>query len=182
MEKVNKQMQVAVQIEKGWSGYLLITERTAKKYLGANFDSWVDDIAQEAMIKAYVNADKFNSEIASFEGWLFTITRNLCFDFMRKKSNTLGTFICIDNVIGLSIDEDSADEYEVVCDLVEDTLNNLPERDKSLLSMKYFEDLSGREIAEKINDREQNIPTFMKRAKKRFKDSFDMVKYERFAA
>jgi len=182
MEKVNKQMQVAVQIEKGWSGYLLITERTAKKYLGANFESWVDDIAQEAMIKAYVNADKFNSEIASFEGWLFTITRNLCFDFMRKKSNTLGTFICIDNIIGLSIDSDEYDEKEEINVLVEKTLNNLPERDKSLLSMKYFEGLSGREIAEKINDREQNIPTFMKRAKKRFKDSFDMGKYEYSAA
>ncbi len=44
----------------------------------------LDDIFQEIMIKIYENSGTYNYEY-SIDTWLYTITRNHCIDYIRKK-------------------------------------------------------------------------------------------------
>jgi RNA polymerase sigma-70 factor (ECF subfamily) len=46
--------------------------------------SEVEDIAQEVFTKIYFSLPQFRIE-ASFEAWLYRITVNQCYDYLRKR-------------------------------------------------------------------------------------------------
>ncbi len=56
------------------------------------------DMAQEALVKAFVSITLFNGQ-SSFKTWLYRITTNVCLDFLRKKKRQA-------NVISLTTGDD----------------------------------------------------------------------------
>lgn len=54
----------------------------AEKMLGDH--ALAEDIVQEAIIRAWRNSDRLLDENASLRGWLFTVTRRLVIDWVRK--------------------------------------------------------------------------------------------------
>jgi RNA polymerase sigma-70 factor (ECF subfamily) len=148
---------------------LKVVRRAAKNTLGLKYIDWVDDLAQDAMIKAMNNLDKFDSKIASKEAWLYNLTKNLCFDFLRKKANDKDMHICIDSFFNLVCETDNQFIRNEDIKLIRTALLKLKEQDRTILNLKYMEDLSGREIAQEMNLEEKVIPTYVKRAKEKLK-------------
>ncbi|WP_336760156.1 sigma-70 family RNA polymerase sigma factor [Asaia sp. VD9] len=44
-----------------------------------------DDATQEALLRVWENAGKFDSEKSRFSAWFFTIVTNICLDYLKKK-------------------------------------------------------------------------------------------------
>ena len=152
-----------------WIMHQSLVKQTARKFLGDKHLDWVDDITQDAMVKAILNQDKYDDRVASLNAWLFTLTKNLCLDFMGKKKNNPYNHYDINEAHYLSTEESNELEQSEVEAQINEALNQLSDRERMLLKMKYFDDQSGREIAYALNLPEKNIPCYTMRARKQLK-------------
>jgi RNA polymerase sigma-70 factor (ECF subfamily) len=119
-----------------------------------------DDLTIEAFGKAFNNLEKYSPDFA-FSTWLYKIALNNSIDFIRRK-----------RLETLSIDEDNENENgegykidlksatldpeekyikEQRAKLMRETLEKLNPKYKTLIELRFFEELSYEEIAEKMN-------------------------------
>lgn len=114
-----------------------------------------EDLVQEAFIKAFSSLASYNDDYA-FSTWLYKIAINNCIDFFRKKK--LKTFP-IDRPIE-SRDGDIKRELPDVSyrpdrdlltkekdKLIEDAIQNLPEKYRTAIVLRHHEDKSYEEIS-----------------------------------
>lgn len=107
----------------------------------------INDVALDTFVFAYRNIETFNPEDAkSFLGWLKAIARNyLLAEIQRfkresKKRQSYHAFVeCI-------ITEERRNDYDY--DKLNKCLDSLPEKSRTLLTMRYQESRPGKEIAE----------------------------------
>lgn len=104
-----------------------------------------EDIVQEAFIKAYRRIHLFEGR-ASFRSWLYQIALNTTRNRYRKANReSLG-------VDHLDMAVDSEGEQNLIADdvrvAIQREVDLLPERQKAALSLRIFEDLSFKEIAD----------------------------------
>ncbi|HTY38465.1 MAG TPA: sigma-70 family RNA polymerase sigma factor [Bacteroidota bacterium] len=115
----------------------------------------VEDLTQEAFIKAFMSLSSFNDEFA-FSTWLYKIATNNCIDYIRRKK--LQTF-SIDKPIE-SKESDYTYElpdstYEPDQDLIErqrkklleDAINSLPAKYRHVIHLRHVEEKEYQEIA-----------------------------------
>ncbi|WP_271711530.1 RNA polymerase sigma factor [Marinigracilibium pacificum] len=110
-----------------------------------------DDITQDTFIKVYQNLDKFRGDSELFT-WIYRIATNECLHFLRRKKRT-NFFSLSNNNVGLeniltSGQYIDGDEVEIK---LQKALLKLPDKQRLIFNMKYFDDLSYEEIA-KITD------------------------------
>ena len=152
-----------------WMLHQSFIKKTARKFLGEKYLDWLDDITQDAIIKAILNQDKYDNQVASLSAWLYTLTKNLCLDFMAKKKNDPYCHMDISVAYSLSVNESNDIEKFELESQINTALSRLGSREKSLLTMKYYENQSGRDIAYALNLPEKNIPCYTMRAKTQLK-------------
>ncbi len=119
----------------------------------------VEDLTQEAFIKAFNSLESFNDEFA-FSTWLYKIATNNCIDYLRKRK--LKTF-SIDRPIG---GEDSAPQYEIPDEshtpdgeilrtqqntAIQHAIDALPEKYRIVIVMRHQEEKSYEEIATELD-------------------------------
>ncbi len=118
-----------------------------------------EDLTIEAFSKAFKNINQYMPTYA-FSTWLFKIASNNGIDFLRKRR---GLTVSIDQ--GTSNDEDSKpmtvsdgglDPSEQLIknqkiQFVRDVVQKLKPRYKTLVEMRYFQELSYEEIAEQLS-------------------------------
>ncbi|MEW6455323.1 MAG: sigma-70 family RNA polymerase sigma factor [Acidobacteriota bacterium] len=102
------------------------------------------DLTQEALIKIFQNLNKWKHN-KSFSAWVFTITNNLCIDRYRKiKKEKIDASKIYEKIL-------PGNEYLDSTIKIEKALDNLPPKEKMLISMKYFNDMKLMEISEVLN-------------------------------
>ncbi|MGE6719111.1 RNA polymerase sigma factor SigW [Peribacillus frigoritolerans] len=115
-----------------------------------------EDMAQEAFVRAYVNIRSFNITM-KFSTWLYRIATNLCIDRLRKKKPDYYLDAEVAGTEGLNmysqIASDMAKPEEEVESLeLQETIQveimKLPEKYRSVIVLKYIEELSLKEISE----------------------------------
>lgn len=119
----------------------------------------VEDLTQEAFIKAFNSLPSFNFEFA-FSTWLYKIATNNSIDYLRKKK--IKTF-SINKPIET---KDGEVEYEIpdstfVPDqpvifnqkrnIIQDAIDTLPEKYQTVIIMRHQEEKSYEEISEELN-------------------------------
>jgi len=115
-----------------------------------------EDMAQEAFIRAYVNISRFNINL-KFSTWLYRIATNLCIDRIRKKkpdyyldaevSGTDGLTMYSQVAADTSLPEDDLENLELQ-ETIQKEISKLPEKYRSVIVLKYIEELSLNEISE----------------------------------
>lgn len=108
------------------------------------------DIVQDSFVKAYLNLSQYNSEY-SFGQWITAIARNIHIDITRRKR---------DNTSSLPLENLNTPcgapnpEQTIILEQSEDLLNRqlemLPKNYKTILKLRFWEDMSYEEIAEKL--------------------------------
>ena len=118
----------------------------------------VEDLTQEAFIKAFNSLQNFNEEFA-FSTWLYKIATNNCIDYIRKRK--LKTF-SIDKPISSKDGEYSFEipDSTFVPDrsmienqrsrVIQDAVNSLPEKYRTVILMRHTEDKDYQEIADEL--------------------------------
>lgn len=119
----------------------------------------VEDLTQEAFIKAFNSLESFNFEFA-FSTWLYKIATNNSIDYLRKKK--IKTY-SIDKPIST---KDGEMEFEipdstfvpdktVIFDqkrnIIQDAIETLPEKYQKVITMRHQEEKSYEEIAEELD-------------------------------
>jgi RNA polymerase sigma-70 factor (ECF subfamily) len=100
-----------------------------------------DDIAQDALVRAYVASGSILG-LSKFSTWLFRIAYNCYVDHCRKAKPERTS---VDDALELPAAEssDSAFRYQQLYR----ALDRLPEKENAAISLFYFEDRSIKEIA-----------------------------------
>ncbi|CAH0292884.1 ECF RNA polymerase sigma factor SigW [Peribacillus sp. Bi96] len=115
-----------------------------------------EDLAQEAFVRAFVNIRSFNIQM-KFSTWLYRIATNLCIDRLRKKKPDYYLDADVAGTDGLNmysqIASDMAKPEEEVESLelqetIQAEIMKLPEKYRSVIVLKYIEELSLKEISE----------------------------------
>ncbi len=107
-----------------------------------------DDVLQNTFIKVFRNIDKFkgNSKLYS---WMYRIGTNEALTFLKVKSRKLG--VSSDELIEKKADNLQADVYfegDAIQIKLQQAIARLPEKQKLVFNMKYFEELKYEEISD----------------------------------
>jgi len=134
---VNNDKEFSRLIEVTWRslGFFL-------RYLGLP-ESEVDDIAQEAYLKAFKAFDRYESG-RSFKSWLFSIAKNTFIDWTRRQK-------CQRQYMEASFSKDYCETFEEDANnrtQVREMLARLTPEEQVLVELRFFQDLPFAEIAE----------------------------------
>lgn len=105
-----------------------------------------EDIVQESFLKAYQKIELFEGR-ASFKSWLYQIAMNTAKNKFRERGLDLMN-VEESNAVGV---DQGAERGLVKADIqksVRDEIEKLPEKQRIALTLRIFEDLSFKEIAE----------------------------------
>ena len=155
---------------------------TAIKSSDGDYSSQIEDILQDAYVKAFSSLDKLEDP-EKFQGWLDTIVINRCKDFLKKKKPTLFSDMASENSDDGSVleFEDSREndrmefkpeetvDYGETKRLIAEMLDRMPEDQKMCLLMYYYEEMSVRQIAEAMDCSEGTIKSRLNYARKNLK-------------
>lgn len=106
------------------------------------------DLAQQAFMQAFIYIRSFRQD-AQFRTWLFRITINQCYNFLKTRKR-VGEPVDCDEVV-LPGEEDSPEEELVAKDerrRVYAALEKLPPKQQAVLNLKLEQGLSYQEISE----------------------------------
>ena len=107
-----------------------------------------NDILQDVFIKAWTNIDNFRGD-SKLSTWLYRIAINESITFLNKKRNQSN--ISIDEDDSFLINTLESDNYfdgDEAQLLLQKALLTLPEKQKLVFQMKYFEDMKYDEISD----------------------------------
>ena len=107
-----------------------------------------DDIAQETFVKVWKNLDKFKGESKLYT-WIYRIATNEALTHLRKKKRRFFLSIGdIENELMSTLEADIYYSGDVIQLKLQKAILTLPEKQRLVFNMKYFEELKFREIAE----------------------------------
>ena len=107
-----------------------------------------DDLLQDVFVKAWKNIDKFR-EKSQLYTWLYRIATNECITFLNKKRRRF--FIPIGDVeheLGNILDNSPHIDGEEIQIRLQKALLLLPDKQRLVFNMKYFDEMKYEEIAE----------------------------------
>lgn len=140
-------------------------ERYVKYRLNGGTDA--EDILQDICLTAYLKFDQLQKK-ESFKPWILSIARNRCNDYFRKKGSSREVPL-----------EDIPEGKLVygrrgwsVSTPVEDTLELLTDRDREVLRLFYWQQLSLSEIAEKLDIPVGTVKSRLNTAREHFRKQY----------
>ena len=132
-----------------------------------------DDEAEDITIKTFARAfDKIDTfdEKYQFKTWLITISNNLYIDQMRKKKTETISIHKNPTEIHKIVDEDPSPADQLIQEQnlaqLKSYIQQLKPHYQVVINMRYFQDLSYKEMAEKMGEPMNNIKVKLLRAKK----------------
>ncbi len=150
-------------------------KRGITNFIGASVrgPSDVADLAQETFLRAYAHLDTFNPSLGRFSTWIYHIARNVVRTFLGKSlrrpaTQELGEERTLENALpDTSREADPAGgvlraEAE---DEVRAALLELPERTRTVLSLRYYDNMEYQAIAETMGLSLGNVKTLIHRGK-----------------
>ncbi|MCH1493248.1 MAG: sigma-70 family RNA polymerase sigma factor [Luminiphilus sp.] len=131
-------------------------------------EALAEDIAQEVFLRLWLKAADFDPARARLTTWLHRMAHNLAIDHLRKRQR--------EAPMG------EIDAGEVAChDATDDAapvlnaLMQLPERQRSALTLTYYQDLSNREVADIMGLGTRAVESLLVRARSAMKRILEMT-------
>ena len=110
------------------------------------------DIVQESIYKAFLSVGSLKDP-HSMKTWFYRIVVNASLDFLRKRKRSYP----VEDEVLTRLDSGEADRYEDF-DL-KNALDQLPEKYRIVIVLRFFEDLKIEEIAEVLDENANTIKT-----------------------
>jgi RNA polymerase sigma-70 factor (ECF subfamily) len=148
--------------------------RFSVRYTGD--ESLAQDICQEVFLKVYRYARRYKPGMP-FKTWLFTIVRNTSIDLARaysyRKIHSLDTvdeaeIIELGNRSHSRKTQTPEEDYssKETAQMLESALGALPEKQRTAMLLKYYEEMSIKEIAEIMETTVSSVESLLVRAKR----------------
>ena len=107
-----------------------------------------DDLVQEVFIKVWKHIENFRQD-AQLYTWIYRIATNECLNFLRKKKNKF--FLPIHDVqheLAEKLDSSQYIDGEEIQLKLQKALLKLPDKQRLVFNMKYFDEMKYEEISE----------------------------------
>ena len=132
------------------------------------------DILQDSYIKAFKSLEQLK-EPEKFKAWVKQIAHNRAIDYLRKTKPLLFSEMeSTDSDTPLEFEDTNTDNLpEAVIDrdetsrLIREILNDLPDEQRAVISMFYYEQLSVKEIAEELGVSENTVKSRLNYGRKK---------------
>ena len=148
------------------SAYQNPVYNVAYRLLGNSVEA--EDAAQETFIRAYRYLETYDST-RKFSSWLLAIASHYCVDVLRRKRLKLLSMDDLPPMVELSMPTVQQPEEAVIAnqnaDAVQQMLNSLDPSYRTPVVLRYWYDMSYREIAEAMDVTESTIKTRLHRAR-----------------
>lgn len=129
-----------------------------------------EDITIQTFSKAFDKIDTFDDKY-KFKTWLITISKNIHIDLLRKEKKSITQVISKDDrEIFQVLDETPSAEDKLITDqhlakLLRD-IKKLKPNYQEIINLRYFQELSYKEISKELNEPMNNVKVKLLRAKK----------------
>lgn len=133
-------------------------------------DDQANDILQEAFIKIWINLKEFNPNM-KLSSWIYRIVHNETVSFWRKNKSygkDKNVKLKDDLFADFSTDSETSEDKEQKATLTFEILELLPLKYKSVLVLKFLENMSYQEISDVLKIPEGTVAIRINRAKKKF--------------
>ncbi|MBN1927224.1 MAG: RNA polymerase sigma factor [Prolixibacteraceae bacterium] len=138
--------------------------RIVLKIVGNNEDA--REVTQDVFVKTYESLYQYNNKYKFFS-WLYRIAINNALMYMKQKNK----YIPIDKIQNQMVDNVESNKSEETRDrFLNQSINMLPEKYKSVILLKYYAGLSYTEIAETTGIPEKKVKSRLFDARKLLKD------------
>ena len=128
-----------------------------------------EEISQDTFIKAYKNLSKFKGD-SKFSTWLYRIAYHTSLDNLKKNKNNNNSF----EINEITFNQIKATEHILEgierkerAKMMEICLHKLPDEERTIIWMFYYDELSLKEITEITSMSESNLKVKLHRARKK---------------
>lgn len=135
----------------------------------------VDDIAQETFITAYKKLEEFDQD-KDFGNWLYGIARNILRNELRKNARQnrimdekLSHFLIDEYELDYEPSDNKGDEVVAL----QECIQQLPEKSKTLLNKKYSEEWKTTTLSEHFSMSDTAVRLALMRIRKKLKTCMD---------
>jgi RNA polymerase sigma-70 factor (ECF subfamily) len=135
-----------------------------------------EEVLQEAFTRAWQQAGRFEFSRGSFPSWLLSITHNLAIDEVRRRQRRPQRADSVDSVdlllseADLTVDVEAAVEASELHDEIRAAMDTLPDAQRRVIELAYFEGLTQREIAALLDEPLGTVKTRMRLGMQKLKD------------
>jgi RNA polymerase sigma-70 factor, ECF subfamily len=141
----------------------------AQKLLGSAADA--DEIAQEALLRVWINARRFDPRRSRLGTWLYRIVYNLSVDRLRRpRAHALDEALEVSDPAPSALD---ALARRADLDRLAAAMAKLPERQRAALLLFYHEEMSGPDAAEILGLSLRAFWSLLQRARQMLAREFD---------
>lgn len=153
-----------------------LTGHLAKRFPG--YASFAPDAVQHAMVKLSLQDPKPENP----EGWMSRVAHNAMLDHIRSARRSpveYGTEVPDNQAVTGPPTLSGTTTRTLSAELVQQVLDQLPERDRALLQDMYMQGTSARDLAVKHDLKESSMGRIMDRARTKFRETFRTALRER---
>ena len=136
-----------------------------------NNDNDAEDITIQSFSKAFDKIDTFDEQY-KFKTWLITISKNIHIDLLRKNKSSINmeTSKVQEEEAYAIVDDNPTPEDKIITEqnlakLLRD-IKQLKPKYQQVIHLRYFQELSYKEISEQTGDPMNNVKVKLLRAKK----------------
>jgi RNA polymerase sigma-70 factor (ECF subfamily) len=123
-----------------------------------------DDIAQDALVNAYVASGSFRGE-SRFGTWLFRIAYNIFIDRQRRRKLPTGPLEEGAGTLADGVTADATFRHEAL----HRAIRRLPEKERAALLLFYMEDRPIKEVAEILGIPASSVRVYLTRGRQHLK-------------
>ncbi len=142
--------------------------------------SLAEELTQKTVYDAVRNRQSYDPEKGSPEQWIFTIARNNLAEHCRRQS--LRKTITLDVTLAATLGDldgeplpDEVLEKQETANVVKRSLSQLPANMRTVLELKYMEDMPAREIAKRMKLTEKAVHSLLYRARLELRDKIKQI-------
>ena len=151
------------------AAYRLLMDRHLKRCIGlarrmTGNAADAEDVAQDAFLRLWRHADRWQPGRGKFSTWLYKIVVNLCIDRSRRRS-----FLPLEAAGDPADDRPDAAEgiaKAQTAKMIAAAIARLPERQRAALTLRYYEDIGNIEAAEILAVSVDAIESLLLRARR----------------
>lgn len=132
-----------------------------------------EDLASTVFLKIYQKLDEYDDSKASISTWIYTIANNTVIDYFRTRK----VYEEVPETIAAmtSIDDDIISE-EMVAGLAK-ALKQLPERERDILVLRYYDNMTLKDIAVRMGMSYANAKVVQGKAINHMRELIDIDDY-----
>lgn len=157
----DEQLLIAVGNQQNRAAFDTLFRRFAKRIFAMGMkltrnEQLANDLVQEAMLTVWQKAPLYDLDRGTAQSWIFTLTRNRCFDMLRKLKRQPAT-VNADDIWPLEGEHDGALVHEeqasqaVEVGQIERFYDQLPAAQKAVVEQIYIHDRTHEEAAAALN-------------------------------